>query len=59
MSDFKNNNEVVEFVIEKYLGLEGEPELRHEFVKKMKRIQKQKNIRVNNFAKRYGSNCVP
>ncbi|HLD79996.1 MAG TPA: hypothetical protein VJA18_05545 [Candidatus Nanoarchaeia archaeon] len=29
-------------------------ELKPEFITKMKEIEKQKNIRVSNFAKRYG-----
>ena len=33
-----------------------EPELKPEFIKKMKEIAKQPNIRVKNFKKRYGSN---
>ncbi|MBU1204168.1 MAG: DUF2683 family protein [Nanoarchaeota archaeon] len=33
--------------------MENEPDLRPEFVEKMKQISKQKSIRVDDFAKRY------
>ena len=33
---------------------EDEPELRPEFIAKIKGIQKQKSIHVKDFAKRYG-----
>jgi len=33
---------------------ENEPELRPEFIEKIKQIEKQKSIRVKDFAKRYG-----
>ena len=36
-----------------YIEYENEPELRPEFIKKMKEIKKQKSIKVDDFAKRY------
>lgn len=50
----KDKGEAVQFVVHKYIEDENEPELRPEFVQKMKEIGKQKSIRVDNFAKRYG-----
>lgn len=52
--DLKDKSEAVEFIVNRYVDNEDEPELRPEFIKKMKVIQKEKNIRVNDFAERYG-----
>ena len=54
--DLKDKGEAIQFVVEKYIEEENEPELRPEFIEKMKRIEKQKSIRVKDFAKRYGLN---
>ncbi|MBI2148505.1 DUF2683 family protein [Candidatus Woesearchaeota archaeon] len=51
----KDKSEAIEFVINKYIEDE-EPELRPEFIEKIKSIEKQKSIPVNDFAKRYGLN---
>ena len=51
----KDKAEAIEFVVHKFVELE-EPELRPEFVEKIKRIEKQPNIHVNDFKKRYGLN---
>ena len=51
---FKDKSEAIAFVINNYVDNEGEPELRPEFVEKMRKIQKQKSVKVNNFAERYG-----
>lgn len=53
---FKDKGEAVEFVVEKYIEAEQEPELRPEFIEKIKEIEKQKSIKVNDFSKRYGLN---
>ena len=50
----KDKREAISFVVEKYIEEQGEPELRPEFIAKMKQIEKQKSIRVNDFATRYG-----
>ncbi|MFH1591612.1 MAG: DUF2683 family protein [archaeon] len=52
--DLKDKSEAIAFVVGEYIESEDEPELRPEFIKEMKKIQKQKSIRVDNFAKRYG-----
>ena len=51
----KDKAEAIEFVVHKFVELE-EPELRPEFVEKMKRIMKQKSFPVGSIAnlrKRY------
>lgn len=50
---FKDKGEAVEFVISKYIEAEEEPELRPEFIEKIREIEKQKTIKVENFSKRY------
>ena len=47
----KDKSEAIKFVIGSYI--EDEPALRPDFIKKMKRISKEKSIRVDDFAKRY------
>jgi hypothetical protein len=51
---FNDKSQAVEFIVNKYIEAEDEPELRPEFIKEMKKIEKQKGVRVNDFAKRYG-----
>ncbi|MGD9275652.1 MAG: DUF2683 family protein [Candidatus Pacearchaeota archaeon] len=50
----KDKGEVVEFVIKKFAEYESEPDLLPEFVKKIHKIERQKSIKVDDFAKRYG-----
>ena len=50
----KDKSEAVEFIVNKYIEFENEPELRPEFIEKMKKIKKEKSIHVDDFAKRYG-----
>ena len=52
----KDKSEAIEFVVSKYVEYENEPELRPEFIEKMKKIKAQKSIRVDDFADRYGLN---
>ena len=54
--DFKDKGQAVEFVVNEFVEMENEPQLKPEFIEKMKQIQKQKSIRVNDFAERYGLN---
>lgn len=49
----KDKGEAIKFVVCEYAELEGEPELKPEFIKKMQEIIKQKSIKVDDFAKRY------
>ena len=50
----KDKGEAIQVVVKQYVEMENEPELRPEFIEKMKRIEKEKSIRVDDFAKRYG-----
>ncbi len=49
-----DKGKAIELLVGKYIEEEDEPELRPEFIEKMKKIQKQKSIHVKDFAKRYG-----
>ena len=49
----KDKGEAVELVVRKFIDFEDEPDLRPEFVKKIREIEKQKTIKVDNFSKRY------
>jgi len=51
--DLKDKSETIEFIIKKYIEYENEPELRLDFIEKMKKIKKEKSIHVDDFAKRY------
>ena len=52
----KDKAEAVGFIVEKYIENENEPDLRPDFLNKMKKIEKQKSIKVDDFSKRYGLN---
>ncbi|PIU22391.1 MAG: antitoxin [Candidatus Diapherotrites archaeon CG08_land_8_20_14_0_20_30_16] len=50
----KDKSEAITTMAEEYKNKLLEPELKPEFIEKMTKIAKQKSIKVNNFAKRYG-----
>ncbi|MFC1698316.1 DUF2683 family protein [Nanoarchaeota archaeon] len=50
----KDKGEAIEFIVSEYIEEKNEPELRPEFIKKIEKIKKQKSIRVDDFAKKYG-----
>ena len=53
---FKDKSEAINFVVSKYIDDEAEPELRPEFIEKMKKMQKEKTIFIGSAAdlrKRY------
>jgi hypothetical protein len=50
----KDKSEVVKFLVEEYIENQDEPELRPEFVAKLKKLKKEKRIRFESLAKRYG-----
>ena len=52
----RDKAEAIQLVVGKYIEEQNEPELRPEFIEKMKQIEKQKSIRVKDFAKRCGLN---
>ncbi|GBE19959.1 hypothetical protein BMS3Abin17_00690 [archaeon BMS3Abin17] len=49
----KDKGEAINLVVKKFIDFEDEPDLRPEFVKKIRKIEKQKTIKVENFSKRY------
>ena len=54
--DLNDKSEAIEFIVNRFIEIENEPELKPEFIEKMKKIEKQKSIRVgslNNLKKRY------
>ena len=52
--DLKDKSETIEFIVKKYIEYENEPELKPEFIERINKIKKEKSIRVDDFAKRYG-----
>lgn len=50
----QTKGQAIEFVVQQYIEKTEDPELRPEFIAKMKRIQKQKSVPVKDFAQRYG-----
>lgn len=52
--DLKDKGKAIEFVVNEFVEYENEPEFRPEFIQKMNKMVKQKSIRINDFAKRYG-----
>lgn len=52
--NLKDKSEAIIAMAEEYKNKLLEPELKPEFITKMDGISKQKSIKVNNFAKRYG-----
>ncbi|MBI3032984.1 DUF2683 family protein [Candidatus Woesearchaeota archaeon] len=50
----KDKAQAIKYVVSEYVEIENEPELRPEFIKKMEEIKKQKSIKVDDFARRYG-----
>ncbi len=52
--NLKDKGEAITFVVGEYVDCEGEPDLKPEFIERIKSIAKQKSIRVDDFAKRYG-----
>lgn len=49
----KDKGEAIELVVREFINFEDEPDLKPEFVKKIKEIEKQKTIKVEDFSKRY------
>jgi hypothetical protein len=53
--NLKDKGEAIAFVVNHYIDEVNEPELRPEFIKEMKRIEKHgKFIRIDDFAEHYG-----
>ena len=52
--NLKDKGEAIKLVVSDYIEAEDEPELRPDFIEKMKQISKQKSIKIDDFAVRYG-----
>ena len=50
-NNLKDKGAAIEFVVQRYLE---EPELRHDFIARVKESEKQKSIPVKDFTARYG-----
>ena len=52
--NLKDKGEDIQLVVTKYIEEEDEPELKPDFIERIRAIEKQKNIKVKNFAEKYG-----
>ena len=50
----KDKSAAIDFIVAQYGAEMLEPELKPEFIEKINKIKKEKSIRVDDFAKRYG-----
>tara|TARA_Y100000031_G_C8130663_1_gene342737 strand:+ start:60 stop:302 length:243 start_codon:yes stop_codon:yes gene_type:complete len=51
---FRNKSQAIEYIIHEYENELFEPELRPEFIDKMKARQKEKTVKVKDFRKHFG-----
>ena len=51
----KDKSEAIELVINHYVDCENEPELKPEFIERIKNAEKGKFVKVTDFAKHYGA----
>ncbi len=51
-----NKSDAIELIISEYSHEILEPELRPEYIEKLRAIQKEKSLRVKSFSDRYGLN---
>ena len=51
---FKNKNQAIAHIIKEYEMEFLEPELRPEFIEKMKRIEKEPTVKIKNFKQHFG-----
>ncbi len=52
--NLRDKSEAVDIVIKHYIDCEAEPDLQPEFIERIKKAEKGKFVKVNNFAQRYG-----
>ena len=53
---FKDKSEAISFVVSKYIDDEAEPDLRPEFIEKMRKIQREPTVKIADFKKHFGLN---
>jgi len=51
--NFSNKSEAVEYVLDEYAEISAQPELRPEFVERIKKAERGKFVKVDDFAARY------
>ncbi|RJQ18896.1 DUF2683 domain-containing protein [Candidatus Woesearchaeota archaeon] len=52
--NLKDKSAAVELVIEKFVEVEGEPDLKEEFLDRVRKAEKGKFVRVSDFGKHFG-----
>lgn len=52
----KDKGEAVEWIVEKFVEAQAEPELRPDFVEKIQEIERQKSINIDDFLEHYEIN---
>lgn len=50
----KDKGEAIQAIVKEYVEMENEPELRPEFVEKMKKRQLEPSIKIDDFKKHFG-----
>ncbi len=50
----KDKGEAIEFVVEQFSEKQKEPQFKKSFLKDIQKAQKEKSIKVDSFASRYG-----
>lgn len=50
-----DKSEAIKALIEYYIEKEGEPELKPEFIERIKKAEKGRFVKVSNFSKHYGA----
>ena len=51
---FNDKSEAIEYLVETYIEARDEPDLKPEFIDRIKKAEKGKFIKVKNFAKEFG-----
>ena len=51
-----DKSQAIEFLVNRYIEIMEEPDLHPEFIQKMKKIEKEKSIRVADFEEKYDPN---
>jgi len=51
--NFRNKSEAVEYILDEYAEISAQPELRPEFVERIKKAETGRFIKVDDFAKEY------
>ena len=50
----KDKGEAIQAIVKEYVEMENEPELRPEFIEKMRKIQREPTVRIHDFKKHFG-----